>query len=83
MSIFSTVSNLVGDIGFGVIRHSAGVAIGGGKAILGVVTGDDELIDDGLRTVGKGAIGLGGAIVTKAIGNQGSEEDETIDSSNG
>jgi hypothetical protein len=81
MSIFSTASDLVSDIGFGVIKHSVGVAVGGGKALLGAVTGDDELIDDGLRAVGKGVIGLGGAIATRTIDNQGSEEDESINSS--
>lgn len=69
MSLFSAAADLIGDVGLGVIKHSGKVMWGGGKTVLGVVTGDTELIEDGLGTVAKGSVGLGATLIKKAVLN--------------
>ncbi|MEL7006440.1 MAG: hypothetical protein AAFN93_27485 [Bacteroidota bacterium] len=75
MSLFRAAADLVGDVGFGVIKNTSRIAIGGGQAILGVVTEDEDLIASGLGKVGKGVICLGGS----ALLGSGDDDDDDSD----
>ena len=79
MSIFGSVTNVIEEVGFGVIKHSGRIAWGGGKAILGVVTDDKELIDEGLSSVAKSSVGLGVNLISKVIFGNDSNDTEVSD----
>lgn len=77
MSLFRAAAGIVGDIGFGVIKHTGRMAIGGGKAIVGVIIEDEEMIENGLKGVANGTLGLGLTLTRKALtGDPDSEESE-------
>jgi hypothetical protein len=75
MSIFNVAADLVGDVGFGVIKNSGRLIFGGGKAIVGVVTEDEELIAEGIEGMGVGALGLGGSVFKQTILSDDSGDD--------
>jgi hypothetical protein len=80
MSLFKVATNFVGDVGFSVIKQSSRIAWGGGQAIVGMVSQDDELIEQGLKKAGKGTLGLVSCLVMKNIDGDNSETDgEEID----
>lgn len=58
MRILQSGIELVGDVGFGVIKNSGRLLYGGGQAVLGIVSEDDELIEQGVKNLGRGAVGL-------------------------
>ncbi|MBD2299067.1 hypothetical protein [Nostoc sp. FACHB-190] len=76
MSLFKIAADFVGDVGFGVIKNSGRILFGGGKAIVGVVTDDQELLEEGLKGAGKGVLGLGSALVMKNLNEDDSESTE-------
>lgn len=67
------VSDFVGDVGLGVIKHSAKIVWGGGEAIVGFATNDEELIAKGLKDAGTAAAGLGMTLVSRNINGSDSE----------
>jgi hypothetical protein len=75
MSIFSAAVDLVGDVGFGVIKNSGRLIFGTSKALLGVVTEDEDLIAEGIEGIGSGALGLGGAILRENVLGDNSDDD--------
>jgi hypothetical protein len=77
MSIFNAAIDLVGEVGFGVIKNSGRVIFGGGKAILGVVTEDEYLIAEGIEAMGAGAVGIGGSVLRKNILDDNSGDDSS------
>lgn len=80
MSLFSAAADVIGNVGFGIIKSSGRIALGGGKTLLGVLTEDEDLIGDGLSQVGKGTIGLGSAVLGKALsGNDDADDDQALD----
>ena len=76
MSFFRMTTDLIGDLGIGVIKHSGRIALGGGKTIIGALTEDEDLIADGLSQAGKGAVGLGLSVVGKTLLNN---DDSDVD----
>lgn len=80
MSIFGAAADLIGDIGFSVIKNSGRIALGGGKTILGVVTEDEELIGEGIGQIGKGAFYIASSAVGKAVfDNDDADDDQLFD----
>lgn len=80
MSLFRVATNFVGDVGFGVIKQSSRIVWGGGQAIVGMVSQDDELLEQGIKNAGKGTVGLVSSLVMKNIDGDDSETDtEEID----
>jgi hypothetical protein len=82
MSLLKFATDFIGDVGFGVIKNSSRILLGGGKAIVGVVTENEELRDEGLKGASQGALGLGSALVMKNIKEDNSEsggEDVNLD----
>jgi len=67
MSLFNVAADLIGGVGFNAIKHSGRIALGGGKAVIGVVTSDPDLIEEGLGSVVKGSIGLGTTLITRGV----------------
>lgn len=58
MRILQSGIELVGNVGFGVIKNSGRLLYGGGQTVLGIVSEDDELIEQGVKNLGRGAVGL-------------------------
>ena len=80
MSLFSAAADLVGNVGFGVIKNSGKIALGSGKAILGVLTKDEDLMGDGLGQLGKGTLGLGVSVLGKTLsGNDDADDCQMFD----
>ena len=75
MSLFKAATNFVGDVGFRVIKQSGRIAWGGGQAIVGMVSQDDELLEQGLKNAGKGTVGLVSSLLIKNIDGDNSETD--------
>jgi hypothetical protein len=80
MNILGSALDVIGNVGFGVIRHSGGIVWGGSKAIVGVIAEDEEMIGAELGSVAKSAVGLGLTLVGKALsednlGNEPVSED--------
>jgi hypothetical protein len=75
MSLFSQGAELIGDLGFRVIKNSGKVIYGAGQAVVGLVSEDEELIENGVKNLGQGAVGLSIALVTKAIKGDSSDDD--------
>lgn len=80
MNIFKFGADFIGDVGFGIIKNSAKMIYGGGEAIVGMVTEDNELVESGVKKLGGGAVGLGSVVIKKAInGDESENENEDID----
>ncbi len=80
MNLLKAGSDLVGDLGFKVIKNSGRVVWGGGQMILGAVSDNDELVEKGLKNTGKGALGLGIGLLGKNKDDDDLESDcEGID----
>lgn len=80
MSLFSAGAELLGNVGFGVIKSSGKLIYGGGQAIIGMVSEDDELIEQGFKNAGNGAFSLTVGLVRNAInGDSGDDGDEDFD----
>lgn len=79
MSIFRAGTELLGDLGWGIIKNSGRVIYGGGQAIVGMVTEDEELVENGVKNLAKGAGGLSLSLVKKAA-NEDSSDDDNEDS---
>lgn len=75
MGIFKIAADFVGDVGFGVIKKSSRIIWGGGQAIVGMISEDDELVEQGLKNAGEGAVGLVSTLVMKEINGDDSETD--------
>ena len=75
------VSDFFGDVGFGVIKHSVKIVLGGGQAIVGFATNDEELTAKGLKNVGTSSVFLGANVIGKNINNRPDSEDESEDES--
>lgn len=75
MSLFRAATNFVGDVGFSVIKQSSRIVWGGGQTIVGMVSQDDELIEQGLKKAGKGTVGLVSCLIIKNIDGDNSETD--------
>ena len=75
MSIFKVAADFVGDVGFGVIKQSGRIVWGGGQAIVGMVSQDDELVEQGLKNAGQGTVGLVSSLVIRNINGDDSETD--------
>ena len=75
MSLFSQGAELIGDLGFRVIKNSVKVAYGAGQSIVGIVSEDEELIANGVKNLGDGAVGLSIGLVAKAIKGDSSDDD--------
>lgn len=75
MKVLQSGIELLGNVGFGVIKNSGRCLYGGTQAVLGMVSEDDELVEQGVKNLGRGAIGL--TIHTaKQIMTGDSQEDE-------
>ncbi|NJL10504.1 MAG: hypothetical protein HC836_49605 [Richelia sp. RM2_1_2] len=74
MGIFKFAADFVGDVGFGVIKKSSRIVWGGGQAVLGMVSQDEELVEKGLKNAGQGAVGLAYTLLLK---NQNGDDSET------
>ena len=71
---------LLGELGIGVVKNSGLLIYGGGKTLIGVVTENDELLESGIKTTGKGAKGLGLAVLNKFVRNKfGGDDSDTED----
>lgn len=57
--------DVVGDVGFGVIKNSGKMVWGGGQVIVGAVTDNDELVEAGGKAVVGGGIALLGSLLGK------------------
>jgi hypothetical protein len=80
MSIFRVGTELLGDLSLGIIKNSSKVIYGGGQAIVGMVTENDELVENGVKNLGNGAFGLSIGLVQKAItGDNSEDENQNID----
>lgn len=80
MSLFSAGAELLGNVGWGVIKGSGKLIYGSGQAIIGMVAEDDELVEQGVKNVGTGAFGLTVGLVKNAIKGDSEEyENEDID----
>lgn len=75
MSLFSQGAELIGDLGFRVIKNSGKVIYGAGQAVVGLVSEDEELIENGVKNLGDGAVGLSIGLVAKAIKGDSSDDD--------
>ncbi|MEA5621256.1 hypothetical protein VB711_25975 [Cronbergia sp. UHCC 0137] len=75
MSLFSQGAELIGDLGFRVIKNSGKVLYGAGQSIVGIVSEDEELIANGVKNLGDGAVGLSIGLVAKAIKGDSSDDD--------
>ena len=78
MRILQSGIELVGNVGWGVVKNSGRCLYGGGQAVLGMVSEDEELIGQGVKNLGKGAMGLTFSVASKFVGGD-SEESETAD----
>ena len=74
-SIFKVGTELVGDLGWKIVKNSGKVIYGSWQAIIGIVTEDEELVEHGVKNLGHGAFGLSVGLVKKAIVGDNSEED--------
>ena len=79
MGLFSAAADFVGDVGFSVIKNSGRIALGGGKAVLGLITEDEELIGEGIGQAGKGAIYLGASVIGKQVFDDDDDSDSLFD----
>lgn len=75
MSLFSQGAELIGDLGFRVIKNSGKVIYGAGQSLVGLVSEDEELIANGVKNLGDGAVGLSIGLVTNAIKGDNSDDD--------
>lgn len=75
MSLFSQGAELIGDLGFRVIKNSGKVLYGAGQSVVGLVSEDEELIAKGFENLGQGAVGLSIGLVNKAIKGDSSDDD--------
>jgi hypothetical protein len=81
MKIWQSGIELLGDVGLGVIKNSGRLLYGTGQALVGVVSEDDELIEQGVKNLGSGAMGLSFHAARQFIaGDSGEAEVETNDS---
>ncbi len=78
MSVIRIASELVGNVGFGVIKNTVRLAFGGGKAVVGLVTEDEELIKDGWHTATRGAVHLGAAVIGNSLANGEPDAEHTL-----
>lgn len=76
MGLFTAGAELIGEVGFRVVKNSAKVVYGGGQTILGVVSEDEELIAQGIKNVGTGGLGL---TIGAFMGDDESDDYEDID----
>ncbi len=74
MNFLKIGTEFVGDVGFGVIKNSGRLIYGSGQTIVGMVTEDDELVENGVKNLGHGAFGLTVGVVKKAVGGDKSED---------
>ncbi len=74
MNLLKLGTEFVGDVGFGVIKNSGRLIYGGGQAIIGMVTEDGELVENGVKNFGHGAFGLTVGVVKQAVGGDNSED---------
>jgi hypothetical protein len=80
MRLFSAGAELLGNVGWGVIKGSGKLIYGSGQAIIGMVAEDNELVEQGVKNVGSGAFGLTVGLVKNAIkGDGGDDEGEDFD----
>ncbi len=80
MIIIKAGTELLSDLGWGIIKNSGRILYGGGQAVVGMVTEDEELVENGVRNLAKGAGGLSLGLVKKAINGDESEDgNEDID----
>jgi hypothetical protein len=80
MKLFQVVAESIGEVGFGVIKNSGRMIYGGGQAIVGMVTENDELVENGVKNLGRGTFGLSIGLVQKVItGNNSEDENQDID----
>lgn len=79
MSLFSQGAELIGDLGFRVIKNSGKVLYGAGQSIVGLVSEDEELIANGVKNLGEGAVGLSIGLVTNAIKGDNSDNSDDSD----
>ena len=73
MNLFRSGAELLGDVGFGVIKNSGRFLYGTGQAVVGFVSEDEELIGQGVKNLGKGAMGLGFHAARKLADEDSSE----------
>lgn len=80
MGLLGATADLIGNIGFSVIKNSGRIALGGGKTIIGVLTEDEDLIGEGVGQMSKGAFFLASSAIGKAImDDDDSENDQLFD----
>ena len=75
MKILQSGIELLGNVSFGVVKNSGRLLYGSGQAVIGLVSEDDELIEQGVKNLGRGAIGLT-VHTAKEIITGNSQEDE-------
>ncbi len=78
MNLFSAGAELLGNVGFRVIKGSSKLIYGGGQAVVGMVSENDELVEQGLKNAGDGAFGLTVGLVKNAFkGDSGDSGDDS------
>jgi hypothetical protein len=76
MSLFQIGEEIVGNLGFGTVKNLGKVVWGTGQAVIGMVNDDSELLEAGIKNVGRGGIGLGIGAIAKTLGGNPDEENE-------
>lgn len=79
MKIFNAGAEVIGKVGFGVIKNSFRTVYGGGQALVGVLTESEDLVEQGIRNTGRGVAGLGANLIVKSISEGTSEDIEEFD----
>ena len=79
MKILQSGIELLGNVGFGVIKNSGRCLYGGGQAVIGIVSEDDELVEQGVKNLGRGAMGLTIHTARKIITGDSQEDELTND----
>ncbi|WP_146131682.1 hypothetical protein [Merismopedia glauca] len=79
MSLFQIGEEIVGNLGFRTVKNIGKVVFGAGQAVIGMVNDDSELVEAGMKNVGKGGIGLGISAVGQMLGGDPDEENQIED----
>ncbi|MBE9044680.1 hypothetical protein IQ255_09720 [Pleurocapsales cyanobacterium LEGE 10410] len=58
MNILQSGIEVLGNVGFGVIKNSGRLLYGSGQTVIGIVSENDELTEQGVKNLGRGAMGL-------------------------
>lgn len=73
------VAGFLGNVGFGVIKNSGRILQRAGQAVVGIVTESDELVESGVKNMGRGTLGLGIGGGMKKLRGEKSDEDSDVD----